>query len=148
MRTALRGGFSPTDRIALEAGYAFSNLSARDTVFALEGHTLSVRGTFEITASTRFALGYEYRYGDVNAAAVPPRPDLIAIADAFTSIDTFDQRRTAYRFEASTHSGSIGISQALGSFAAVQASYIFESTTHDPVRYKNRIAEFALAFSF
>ena len=147
-RAGVRGGFSLSDRLALEAGYLFSDFAARDTVFCLQAHALSVRGSLELTSSTRLALGYEYRYGDVNSHAVPPRPEIVAIADALIPVNTFDELRTAYRFEASTHSGSVALSQALGSFAAVQARYVFEYTTHDPVQYTNHVAELAIAFSF
>ena len=85
----------------------------------------------------------------MTSAAIPPRPDIKEIAaDLDEPIHTFDEEYTAYRFEASTHTGSIAISQALTNSIALQASYEYRYTTHDPLHYINHVAELALAVSF
>jgi hypothetical protein len=148
VRPSLRGGFSPAEHFFLEAGYEFEHFDARDVVFQLDGHTFSLRGRIELTSSTMLAIGYSYRTGDVNSSAIPPRPDIIRIADVREFIDTFDEIYTAYRFPASTHTGSIAISQALGHSIALQLSYQYQHTAHDSLRYINHVAELGLGITF
>ncbi len=96
----------------------------------------------------QIAAGYTYRYGDVNSYAVPPRPDIVRIAEVLGPINTFDTPYIAYRFPASTHSGSVAISQSLNRFAALQASYEWQFTSHNFLHYTNHVAELAVALSF
>jgi hypothetical protein len=148
IRPSIRGGFSPAEHFFVEGAYEYEHFDARDAVFRLDGHTLSLRGRVELTASTTLALGYSYRYGDVTSSALPPRLDLIRIADVRELIDTFDEVYTAYRFPASTHTGSISITQALGHSIALQASYHYQHTAHDSLRYINHVAELGVGISF
>ncbi len=149
VRPGLRGGVSLTERVRLEAAYEYEHFDARDVVFQHDGHTVAFHGKIDLTASTRLVIGYTYRHGDVTSAATPPRPDIIKIAaDLDEPIRTFGEPYVAYRFEASTHAGSIAINQALTNSVALQASYEYRYTTHDPLHYINHVAELALAVSF
>lgn len=147
-RPGLSAGVGLTERFRVDATYGYDRFAAREAVWEHDGHSVSVHGRIQLTSSMQMVIGYAYRYGDVNSAAVPPRPDIVAIADVSELIDTFDEPYMAYRFPASTHIGSIAVSQALSSFAAIQASYDFQYTTHDPLHYINHVAELALAISF
>jgi hypothetical protein len=147
-RPRLRAGVRPADRFTLEAAYAFGHFAARDVIFDQESHSGSLRGTFEITSSMQVAVGYTYRYGDVNSYAVPPRPDIARIAKVLGPINTFDTPYIAYRFSATTHISSVAISQSLSSFAALQASYEWQNTRKDFLQYTNHVAELAVALSF
>jgi opacity protein-like surface antigen len=148
LRPVISGGVSLTERIRLDASYEYERFDARDAVFERDAHSVSLHATFDVTSSTQLTAGYTYRHGDVTASAVPPRPDIVAIADVRELIDTFDEPYMAYRFPASTHAASIGLSQALSDFAALQATYQFQHTSHESLTYTNHIAEVALAFSF
>ncbi len=148
VQPGLRAGVSLTERIRLEAGYEYEHFDARDAVFQADGHSLSLRGKIDLTSSTQLVIGYTYRHGDVTSAAIPPRPDIVKIADVREPIDTFDETYIAYRFEASTHAGTIAINQALTHSIALQASYEYRYTTHDPLHYINHVAELAVAISF
>ena len=147
-RPGVRAGFRVAERFTLEAAYLYEHFAARDIIFDQQAHSASFRGTLEVTSSMQIAVGYAYRYGDVNSYAVPPRPDIVRIADAFGPINTFDTPYVAYRFSASTHSSSVAISQSLGSVAALQASYQWQHTSHNSLRYTNHVAELAIALSF
>lgn len=144
----LRAGVNVAERFALEAGYLYSLFAARDVIFDGAAHRASVRGKFELSSSTQIAVGYTYRDGDVNSHAVPPRPDIVAIAKAFGPVDTFDTPYVAYRFEAVTHSVSLDLSHALNGVAALQASYEWQHTRRDSLQYTNHVAELAVALSF
>ena len=144
----MRGGVNLSERIRLEAAYAYEHYDARDVVWESDAHRVSLHGKFEITSSLQMTLGYTYRHGDVTSAAIPPRPDIVAIADVREPINTFDETYMAYRFPASTHIGSIAISQTLTSNIAIQASYEYQYTTHDPLHYINHLVEAAIAVSF
>ncbi|MGZ5003318.1 MAG: hypothetical protein ACXWBM_09005 [Chthoniobacterales bacterium] len=145
---AVRGGISLNERFKLEAGYQYECFAARDAVFEQNAHRVSLHGKLDITSSLQVAIGYTYRYGDVTSTAIPPRPDIVRIAEAREFIDTFDELYVAYRFPASTHIASVGISQTLTNSVALQASYEFQYTTHDPLHYTNHVAELSLALSF
>ena len=148
VRPGLRGGLSMAEHVALEVGYEYQHYAAREAVWEQDGHSVSLRGKIELTSSTQLSIGYSYRYGDVTAAAIPPRPDFVAIADVREFINTFDELYMAYRFPASTHAGSIGLSQTLGHGVALQASYEYRYTTHDSLHYLNHATQLALAISF
>lgn len=145
---ALRAGLSLSDRFRLEAAYSFERFAARDAVFEQDSHRVSLHGKIGLTSSMQMVIGYTYRHGDVTSAAIPPRPDVVKIAEVREPIDTFDEEYVAYRFEASTHTASIALSQALTNFAAIRASYEWQYTTHDPLHYINHVSEVAIAFSF
>lgn len=147
-RPGIRAGVSLTERFALEAAYVYEHFAARDIIFDKEAHNASLRGTLEITSSMQIAVGYTYRYGDVNSYAIPPRPDIVRIAEVLGPISTFDTPRVAYRFPASTHSGSVAISQSLSRFVALQASYEWQYTSHKFLHYTNHVAGLAVALSF
>ncbi len=147
-RPGLSGGVGLTDRFRVDATYGYDRFAAREAVWEHQGHSVSVHGRIELTLSIQMVVGYGYRYGDVNSAAIPPRPDIVAIADVRERTETFDKPYVAYRFPASTQIGAIAVSQALSSFAAIQASYEFQYTTHHPLHYINHVAELALAISF
>lgn len=145
---ALHAGVSLSERLRIEAAYDFEHFAARDAVFAQDAHRVSLHGKIDITSSTQMVIGYAYRHGDVTSSAIPPRPDLVRVAEVQEPINTFDEEYMAYRFEASTHIASIAISQALTNFAAVRASYEWQYTTHGALCYTNHISEVAIAFSF
>lgn len=147
-RPGFSAGFGLTDRIRLDAGYEYEHFGARDTVFEQTAHSFAIHGTIDFTSSLQVVGGYVFRDGDVTSAALPPRAELVAIADARELINTFDETYTAYRFPASSHTLSLGISQALNSYVAIQASYHFQRTRHAPVTYTNHVAELGLAFTF
>ncbi len=93
----LRGGVALSERIGLEAGYTFGNFAARDNFFDRQGNRGDVRLVVDLTSSLQIALGYSYRYGDIIAYAVPPRPDLFLIASEREQVSTFGNDPTLHR---------------------------------------------------
>src|SRR5205814_2140578 len=75
-----RGGIALSERIALEAGYAFETFVAPDNFYDRQVHRADIRTVFDLTSSLQAAIGYSYRQGDVISYAVPPRPDIAGSA--------------------------------------------------------------------
>jgi len=138
----LRGGISVSDRVALEAGYAFENYAVPDTFYDRQAHRGSVRVIVDPTSSLRVAVGYNYTEGDVISYAVPPRPDIRRLAVEEREDDaTFGNNPlfTAYKLLGRTHSVSISAAYVLNQYASVEVDYEYAVTTHDPLRYENNL---------
>ena len=146
----LRAGVAITERIALEAGYTFGNFAARDNFFDRQGNRGDLRLVVDLTSSLQIALGYSYRYGDVIAYAVPPRPDLVLIASERELVDTFgsDPLYTAYRLRAQTQAVSISASYALTKYFSVAIAYEYAATSHDPLQYNNHFVQAKVGFAY
>src|SRR5947208_12757706 len=85
----LRGGIAISERIALEAGYAFENFAAPDNFYDIQGNTALARVIVDLTSSLQVVLGYSYREGNVISYAVPPRPDIVALTSQRRIVTTF-----------------------------------------------------------
>ena len=78
----IRGGFGITERLSVEAAYTFDDFEARRPILGSEREQRRDSLTFDATSSLQLALGYRYRDGEVISYAVPPRPDIFALASA------------------------------------------------------------------
>jgi hypothetical protein len=145
-----RGGIAVTERVALEAGYAFENFAVPDNFFDVQSHRADFRVIADITSSLQIALGYIYREGDVISYAVPPRPEIAAIAVEREEVTTFGTNPlyTAYKLPGRTHSLSVSVAYVLTKHASVQVGYEYAVTSHDPLRYENHIVEAKVAISY
>jgi hypothetical protein len=145
-----RAGIAISSRLVLEAGYGFENLAAPNDFYDLQGHRADVRLIVELTPSWQVALGSSYREGDVISYAVPPRPDILAIAQVRPGVPVFGATPlyNAYRLRGRTHAVSFVTSYNLTRYLSLQASYEYGVTLHDPLRYENHRfqAQFALAY--
>jgi hypothetical protein len=146
----LRGGMAISQRIALEAGYTFQNFAALDDFFDEQGQSGNARVIVDLTPALQIALGYTYRDGDVISYAVPPRPDILLLASESRPVTTFGSNPlyTAYRLRAQTHAVSISAAYALTRYLSVQLAYEYTATSHDPLQYKNHLAEAKIAFAY
>ena len=145
----VKGGFGITDRVALEATYTFDDFDAEESFWNRSGHSGAIRVTFDATASLQVAVGYSYRYGEVFSYALPPRPDIVAIAAETDSVSSFgNPPYTAYRLRAATQGFSASVGYALGKFVAVQVNYEFRYTSRDPHLYENHLVEGKVSFSY
>ncbi len=149
-RLHLRGGIRLSQRIALEAGYTFENLSASDDFFDQSSQGADVFAVFNVTSSLQVALGYIYRNGDIISYAVPPRPDLVRLASALRPITTFGEnpRYTAYKLRAPTSALSLSASYALGKYLSVQFRYTYAHTRESELQYENHLVEAGIAFAY
>lgn len=148
---ALRGGFSLSERVALEAGYTFENYAVPDTFYDRQNHRGSARITFDPISSLQIALGYNYREGDVISYAIPPRPDLRKLASEIREDDeTFGSSPlfTAYRMLGRTHSGSVSAVYVLTKHLSVEVEYEYAVTLHDPLQYENHLVEAKVLFTY
>ena len=146
----LRGGISVSDRIAFEAGYNFANLAASDNFFDQQSHSLDARLIVDLTSSLQIALGYTYRDGDILSYAIPPRPDIFALASESRPVTTFgsDPLYTAYRLRGQTQSVTFSAGYALTRSLSAQVTYQYSTTSHDPLRYENHSVEAKIVFAY
>ncbi len=92
-------------------------------------HVLAASARFDVAEKTRLSLGYEFRDGEVVSYAVPPRPDIVALANAQRTVATFGRPYVAYNLDAMTHTLGIGISQALTNSVALNFRYEWHYTS-------------------
>jgi hypothetical protein len=146
----LRGGIVISDWLALEAGYTFEDLAASDDFFDEHSHSANARLILDLTSSLQIALGYGYRDGDVLSYAIPPRPDIVALASELRPVTTFGSSPlyTAYRLQGQTHAISISAGYALTKYISAQVSYQYSTTSHDPLHYENHSVEARIAFAY
>jgi hypothetical protein len=146
-----RGGIFLSDRIALEAGYRFDNFAAPDDFFDQQSHRADVRLSFDVSSALRVSLGYVYREGDVISYAVPPRPDIVWLAEAVREDeDTFGGHPpyNAYKLLGRTHALSVSAAYALTKRWSVGLSYEYAVTRHDPLQYENHLVQTRVAFAY
>jgi hypothetical protein len=146
----LRGGFALSDRVAVEAGYAFESFSAPNNFYDQQNHRAGVRVIVDVTSSLQVAIGYTYREGDVIAYAVPPRPEIAKFATEREDVTIFGENPlyTAYHFIGRTNSISVSAGYVLTKSFSVQVSYEFSATNRDPINYQNHIVEARVAFAY
>lgn len=146
----LRGGIAISERIALEGAYTFENFAGPGNFFDLQGHGLNGRVIYDLTSSWQFGLGYSYRDGNVISYAVPPRPDIVALAPERRPIDTFGSNPlyTAYRLRGQTHAVSVFAAYGLSKHLSVQLGYEYANTSHASLEYENHLVEARIAFAY
>ncbi|HEY0368789.1 MAG TPA: hypothetical protein VGC85_04265 [Chthoniobacterales bacterium] len=146
----VRGGFSLSERLRVEAGYTYENSCTRsEDVWSWCAHRGDIALIIDVTSQLQVAIGYGYRYGDVISYAIPPRPDLRAIATARDEENlTFDEPRTAYKVDGRTHAATLSASYALTKHVALQVGYEYRNTAHDALEYENHLVSAKLAFGF
>lgn len=148
-RFRIKGGFGISERLSVEAAYTFENHDAKTSFWDLSGNSGAIRLTFDVTSSLQVAVGYLYRNGEVISYAVPPRPDLFAIASATESVYTFGSPPyTAYRLRGSTNALSASAGYRIGKYISLQVNYEFRHTTHSPLEYVNHLVEAKVAFAY
>jgi hypothetical protein len=137
-----------TERLSLETSYYFDDIEGRVRVFDQQAHHFSVAGSFDLSETTQITAGYELREGEVISYAVPPRPDMVALANALRHVDTFGSDYVAYNLDATTHAFSVGVSQAITRFLALNLRYERQETSRAHLYYINNIFTASLHASF
>src|ERR1043166_1439410 len=141
---ALEGGMSLSERVGFETGYTFDNYVAPDTFYDRQSHRASARVIVDPTSSLQLTVGYSYREGDVISYALPPRPDLVSLAEEIRRNDeTFgsDPLLTAYKLLGRAHAVSVSAAYVLSRYASVQIGYEYAVTLHDPLEYEKHLVE-------
>jgi len=147
-RSAVTFGKRLTERLSLEASYYFDDIDSRVRVFDQEAHHFSLAGSFDLSETTQITAGYELRDGEVISYAVPPRPDIVALANALRHVDTFGGDYVAYNLDATTHTFSVGVSQAFTRFLALNLRYERQETSRAHLYYINNIFNASVHASF
>ena len=139
---ALRGGFAVSERVALEGGYGFESYIVPDTFYDRQDHRATARVFVDPASFLRFAVGYEYREGDVISYATPPRPDIRRLATEDRDDDaTFGSNPlfTAYKLLGRTHGLSMSAAWVVNRYASIELDYQYAVTFHDPLQYENHL---------
>jgi len=146
----LRGGIGLSERLALECGYLFENIAAPGDFFDQQSNRVDGRIIVDLTASLQIGLGYSYRNGDIISYAVPPRPDLFAIARVRPQVSTFGTNPfyNAYRLRGETHAVTVAAGYTIRKYLSIEVAYEYAATSHDPLQYENHLVEAKIAFAY
>jgi len=104
--------------------------------------------SFDLKERTRLTADYELRSGEVVSYAVPPRPDIVALANDRRIVGTFGEPYVAYNFDAITNSLSFGVSQGLTQWVSINARYEWHYTTRSNISYMNNILRLSIHAAF
>lgn len=136
------------ERLELQAGYVFDQTETRTELYDQEGHGGFVRASFDLTDSTQLTAEYSLRHGQVMSYAVPPRPDIVAIANDRQEVDYFGTPYVAYNIDATTQRAAFSIRQALTRNLGVSLRYEWQETSRSDLQYINHVVLFAVQYSF
>jgi hypothetical protein len=142
----IQGGTRLSDRVGLQAGYAYEHLDARSRVFDQDSHTVSAQGTAALTEALHATVGYAIRRGDlvVHRTAAPGA----ARTSHTRVVTTFDTPLEAVRIEATTHILSASASYAVTPRAAVSVGYEYQLSIGPIFDYPNHLVRAGFAYSF
>jgi hypothetical protein len=121
---------------------------AEGALFDSASHLLAASAWCDVFPATRVQLTGAFRHGDVVSYAIPPRPDLVAMAEVRQTTDVFGGERIAYRLVADTCSIEIALDQTIAEWLGLRAAYRWEITQRDAVDYGNHILEFGIRSAF
>lgn len=147
-RVALVAGKRVLERLELQVGYVFDQTETRTELYDQEGHAGLVRATFDLTDRTQLSAEYSRRHGQVISYAVPPRPDLPALANVGLEVNTFGTPYVAYNLDATTQRAAFSIRHALTQTLGLSLSYEWQQTSRSHVQYLNHVVLAAVQFSF
>ncbi|HEY3662739.1 MAG TPA: hypothetical protein VGL24_06260 [Chthoniobacterales bacterium] len=147
-RTEITFGKRLTERFALDASYSYDEIGGEIRVFDRFSHAFALNASLDLTERTRLSAGYELRSGEVVSYAVPPRPDIVALANDRRTVNTFGSPYVAYNFDATTNSLSLGVSQALTQSLSLDARYEWHYTTRSHLSYTNNVLRLSIHTAF
>lgn len=147
-RAGITAGKRITERLAIEASYVFEDIGGQIRVFDQRSNSFALTASFDLTQTTRLTAGYEFRDGEVVSYAVPPRPDIVALANARRTVATFGPPYVAYNLDAVTHSLQIGVSQALTPSISISARYEWQQTSRAQLDYQNNLLRLSVHAAF
>ena len=147
-RTGITAGKRLTERFALDAAYFYEDIGGEIRVFDRFSHAFALNASFDLTERTQLLAGYELRSGEVVSYAVPPRPDIVALANDRRMVDTFGRPYVAYNFDAITNTLSLGVSQALTQSLSLNARYEWQYTTRSHLSYTNNVLRLSIHAAF
>ena len=143
-RGAITLGKRLTERLEVQAAFLLDSAQAESQVFDQKGIGFALRAAFDLTNRTQLTLDYTYRYGAVISYAVPPRPDIVALANDRVALNTFGQPYVAYNLDATTQGFAVGLNQALTGNLGCSCRYERWETSRSFLQYTNNV--FILSF--
>jgi hypothetical protein len=146
VNASLRKRFNEFTRATLR--HEVSWFDAKIGTFDSGASETSIELDRDLTPNTRLTFAARFRDGDIVTYATGFRPDLEARAPNRVELDTFDRLMTAYRIDATTWSGRVGLVRALDDRSAVILSYEYRNTTRGPLRFPNHLLAIALVYQF
>ena len=143
-RGAITLGKRLTERLEVQAAFLLDSAQAVSQVFDQNGIGFVLRAAFDLTNRTQLTLDYTYRHGEVISYAVPPRPDIVALANNRIAVNTFGQPYVAYNLDATTQGFAVGLNQALTENLGCSCRYERWETSRSFLQYTNNV--FILSF--
>ncbi len=147
-RAGITVGKRITERLAIDASYAFEDIGARVRVFDRRANVFALTASFDLTAAMQLTAAYEFRDGEVVSYAVPPRPDLRALSNADQLVYTFGPLYEAYNLNATTNVFAFGISRALTQSVSINLRYEWQGTSRDQISYVDNVVRVSIHASF
>lgn len=153
-RAGLFGAVSVTLRKRLDAATRFaltqewSRHDARTAVFDRTGAESSLQLDRDLGERWQLSLIARWRTGDVLSYAMPPRPELVALAPARVPNSTFDRPFVAYSLDARTLTGAFALTRAIDDTTALTLRCEWRQTGRASLRYVNHLVSAALARQF
>lgn len=147
-RAGIAIGKRLTERLALDASYFFEDIGGHIRLFERRSHTFALAAAFDLTERTQVTAVYELREGEVISYAVPPRPDIVALANDRREVDTFGRPYVAYNLDATTHTLAFGVSQALTESVSVSARYEWQATNRSQISYFGNVVRVSIHAEF
>ncbi len=147
-RTGIVMGKRLSERLALNASYFFEDIRGDIPLFDRCSHAFALAASFDLTARTQLSAGYELREGRVISYAVPPRPDIVAIANDRRTVDSFGTPYVAYNLDATSHALSFGVNQALTDVISLSLRYEWQHTGRSQISYVNNVLRVSFHAAF
>ena len=122
---SVRKRFNDFTRLTLRHEVAW--FDARIGTFDSGASETSIELDRDLTTTTRLTFAARFREGDIVTYASGLRPDLEARAPNRIELDTFDRLMTAYRIDATTWAGRVGLVRALDDSSAIIADTVWKA---------------------
>jgi hypothetical protein len=143
---SVRKRFNDFTRVTLR--HEVTWFDARIRTFDSGASETSIELDRDLTSTTRLTFAARFRDGDIVTYATGLRPDLEVRAPNRIELDTFDRLMTAYRIDATTWSGRVGLVRALDDSSAIVLAYEYRNTTRGPLRFPDHLLSVALVHQF
>ena len=147
-RGAITLGKRLTERLEVQAAFLLDSAQAESQVFDQKGIGFALRAAFDLTGRTQLTLDYTYRHGDVISYAVPPRPDIVALANDRVAVGIFGRPYVAYNIDATTQGFALGLNQALTGTLGCSLRYERWETSRSFLQYTNNVFIVSFRLSF
>ncbi|MDB6167380.1 MAG: hypothetical protein JWM88_244 [Verrucomicrobia bacterium] len=134
--------------LQLTLSYERTRRHARDALYNQTAGEAAAGISYDLGELWTLAVKTSWRRGDVLSYAIPPRPDLVALARDRDTVDTFGQPRVAYSLEARSLGGAVAVTRSIDDRTALTWGYEYRVTERSPLRYRNHLVSAGVSRQF